>query len=568
MNPAAPTAPNPALPGGRRAGFLQAAVLALLGLAAVACVWLFEEHWSWNLTPRRIAAAGSVLLLFLGAWAWGGWRRRQQALAQAGAQPDAAQLGIFHASQTGLALQLAEQSAQQLRQAGLSVHLAPLAQLRADHLARLRQALFLVSTSGEGDAPDAAAVFVRDLLEHSLPLPRLRFGLLALGDRSYTHFCGFGRRLDAWLQAQGARPLFPAIEVDRADAMALHTWQTALAASFGLQPQTPQRTDQPWRLLRREQLNPGSLGAAIFHLELRPESGELPHWEAGDIAVLYLRHTPETVAAWLAALAARAPASDADASEAHASEAHACDGDAEVETAQGRMPLAEYLRHCELPDPSRLAGSTPQAIADALIALRPREYSIASLPADGCLALLVRQVRHPDGSLGLASGELTARARIGDCFSLALRRNPGFRVPEQDRPLILIGNGSGLAGLRALLRARIAQGRHHNWLLFGERQRAHDFLYREELQTALAAGQLLRLDLAFSRDGAGPVYVQHLLQNQAERLREWVQLGAVLCVCGSREGMAAGVDAVLREILGAQQLQQLSETGRYRRDVY
>jgi len=204
-------------------------------------------------------------------------------------------------------------------------------------------------------------------------------------------------------------------------------------------------------------------------------------------------------------------------------------------------------------------GNDPQASA--------REYSIASLPGDGVLELIVRQERHP-GGMGLCSGFLTHEASVGDSIHARLRRNTGFHLPDDDRPLILIGNGTGLAGLRALIKARIMAGHCRNWLLFGERQRAHDFYCRDELETALHSGHLQRLDLAFSRDQAEKIYVQDLLQQHAQSVREWMAQGAAIYVCGSLEGMAAGVDAALRHILGDAPVDTLLESGRYRRDVY
>jgi sulfite reductase (NADPH) flavoprotein alpha-component len=132
----------------------------------------------------------------------------------------------------------------------------------------------------------------------------------------------------------------------------------------------------------------------------------------------------------------------------------------------------------------------------------------------------------------------------------------------------MIGNGSGLAGLRAHLKARIGAGSGDNWLLFGERHAATDFLLREELENWRAAGQLARLDLAFSRDQPQPRYVQHLLREQADAVRAWVARGAALYVCGSLQGMAAGVHEALAAILGEAALQALVDDGRYRRDVY
>ncbi|MFO6382172.1 flavodoxin, partial [Pseudomonas aeruginosa] len=96
------------------------------------------------------------------------------------------------------------------------------------------------------------------------------------------------------------------------------------------------------------------------------------------------------------------------------------------------------------------------------------------------LQLIVRQEQHADGSLGICSGWLTEYLPLGAALTLRLRRNAGFHLPEDDVPLILIGNGTGVAGLRSLLRASIAAGRKRNWLLFGERNFAHDYYCRAE----------------------------------------------------------------------------------------
>src|SRR5690606_38081067 len=123
-----------------------------------------------------------------------------------------------------------------------------------------------------------------------------------------------------------------------------------------------------------------------------------------------------------------------------------------------------------------------QALADALVPIGSREYSIASIASDGVLELIVRQERHADGHLGLGSGWLTEYLPLHGSVSLRLRRNSGFHLPQAPAPLVLIGNGTGLAGLRSLLKARIAAGERDNWLLFGERNRAHDFLCGDQLQ--------------------------------------------------------------------------------------
>ena len=216
--------------------------------------------------------------------------------------------------------------------------------------------------------------------------------------------------------------------------------------------------------------------------------------------------------------------------------------------------------------------TAPQAVADALRPLLPRSYSVASLPQDGHVRLLVRQARH-DGGLGVASGWLTAHAARGTSVAMRLVENRAFEPREEadaepDAPAIFIGNGSGYAGLRGHLRARMHAGRHRNWLLFGERQRAHDGYCEAEVSGWLAAGKLQRADFIYSRDQARRRYVQDALREAAEPLRDWIADGAVLYVCGSADGMAAGVDAALADILGATAVEDLIVEGRYRRDVY
>nr|WP_286184363.1 sulfite reductase flavoprotein subunit alpha [Pantoea sp. Cy-639] len=481
-------------------------------------------------------------------------RRKKRQVRAARGNVDSTQAGtdswlVGFASQSGFAEQLAWQSAAQLQAAGLPVQVRPLAELGEAELRQARRALFVVSTFGDGEAPDSARGFERKVLGQAWPLDHLDYALLALGDRQYPHFCGFARRLQAWLGERGARSAFSPIEVDNADPGALQLWQQELAQLTGARPVT---TWQPpsfanWRLVRRDLLNPGSQGAPVYLLGLQAQAPT--RWEAGDLIEILPRQDKAKVDALLAGLAL-AP-------------------DSPVQVEGLDETLEQALASRQLPARrEHLVGLHAQALVDALVPLGSREYSIASIASDGVLELIVRQERHPDGSLGLGSGWLTEYLPMDAMVSGRLRRNSSFHLPEAPVPLVLIGNGTGLAGLRSLLRARIAAGEQRNWLLFGERNRAHDLLCGDELQGWLDSGDLQRLDLAFSRDQAEKVYVQDVLLQQAAELRRWIDEGACVYVCGSLQGMAAGVDAALQGILGEVTVQQLIEDGRYRRDVY
>lgn len=459
---------------------------------------------------------------------------------------------VAFASQTGAAERVAWRSARMLQAAGLPVAVEPLARLDAARLARAERALFVVSTFGDGEPPDAARAFQRRVMAETADggLPNLRYGLLALGDSQYDRFCGFGHSLDHWLRDQGAAPLFDLVEVDRADEGALRHWQHHLGAISG-KADLPDWTAPAygrWRLVERRLLNPGSVGDPCYHLGLEPVEAGAVGWVAGDIAEIGPRHAPDAVEAFLAEAG--------------------LDGAAAVTSGGRARRLADVVAESLLPVPEDLAGLAAQAACDQLPPLPSREYSIASLPADGRIDLLVRQAVREDGTLGLGSGWLTAHAALGGEIGLRIRENPSFHAPADDRPLILIGNGTGLAGLRAHLKARAAMGLKRNWLVFGERQAAHDFHHQTEIEAWVADGTIARLDLAFSRDQAERLYVQHRLVAAADAVRAWVADGAAIHVCGSLEGMAPGVEAALVDILGADGLERLADEGRYRRDVY
>ena len=400
---------------------------------------------------------------------------------------------VAFASQTGLAEELAWMTARSLSDAGTPTRVTLLGDLEPAELKAAKRLLIIASTTGEGDPPDSMSWFVRQVMKAPADLAGLSYGLLALGDRTYADYCGFGRALDSWLQRSGAVALFDHVEVDNGDTGAVRHWQHQLSLITGAVVQadwTPAAYDR-WRLVERRLLNPDSPGGEAHLLAFEPLD-HTPHWAAGDIAEIGL-----------------------------------------PDTAQGS-----------------------------------REYSVASLPSTGRAEFIVRRMIRPDGTPGLASGWLTRDLAPGAEVGMRIRTNRSFHGPDSATPLILIGNGTGLAGLRALLKAREGQAHGGAWLMFGERTRAHDALLDDELRAMQASGLLTRLDRAFSRDADDGRYVQALIAEQVETLKDWLSRGATIMVCGSLEGMSRGVHEALEAVVGAEGLRDLTETGRYRRDVY
>jgi sulfite reductase (NADPH) flavoprotein alpha-component len=228
----------------------------------------------------------------------------------------------------------------------------------------------------------------------------------------------------------------------------------------------------------------------------------------------------------------------------------------------------------------------PQEFSDLMMPLLPRFYSIASsmreVGEEIHLTVALLQYETNDHSrVGVTTNYLCNLVPVGEpCVPIYLHPNThGFTVPENPAtPLIMIGPGTGIAPYRGFMQERIHQiGSGPHWLFFGEWNRAYDYLYEEDWMSWEAAGKL-RIDLAFSRDQAHKVYVQHKLLEQGKELYAWLQQGANVYVCGDAHSMAKDVDQTLHQIVrthgqmtddqSKQYLKQLRADHRYMRDVY
>jgi len=461
-------------------------------------------------------------------------RRRKAALAEVVADTSAPPVDdattlVAYASQTGSAERIARLTAAALPDAAA----LPVASLDPDRLSRASRLFVVASTYGEGEPPDNARGFARTMEREAPDLSHLDYAVMALGDREYAEFCAFGHRVDRWLHDHGATRLFDTVEADGSDADAQRQWQHQLAGLGG-------RTDQPdwapaameaWRLADRRLLNPGSAGGEAWHVTLEPAEGAA-EWTPGDIVEILPQQDVRRVDAYLKASGI-------------------------ADTPDNRAKLMTSILPTDLADVATLKP------------IGHREYSIASIPASGRIELIVRRCTAADGYDGLGSGWLCHGAPVGSMVQARVRSNPAFHPPaDRDVPLILIGNGTGLAGLLAHLRHRAMQGGATARLYWGERHPSHDDFLSEERRALLAAGVLTGQRVAWSRQPGGHRYVQDAIAADAAGIRRAIEDGAAIYVCGSVQGMAPGVHAALAAILGELVLEEMLGDGRYRRDIY
>ena len=253
---------------------------------------------------------------------------------------------------------------------------------------------------------------------------------------------------------------------------------------------------------------------------------------------------------------------------------------------ENKEALIEYMWGRELIDLFKEYPQGELSVEDFVGLLRPmppRLYSIASSLSTHheevhLTVAVVRYDTHGRKRKGVCSSYLAER--VGDSIPCYFHPNKNFKLPEEsDKPIIMVGPGTGIAPFRAFIEERKAIGATgKNWLFFGDRSYKTDYLYGNEWESYQRDGLLNRLDLAWSRDQDKKVYVQHKMLEKGAELWNWLDNGALFYVCGDASRMAKDVDHALRTIAqeqgsmseedSATWVKSLQKEKRYLKDVY
>ncbi|WP_336757938.1 assimilatory sulfite reductase (NADPH) flavoprotein subunit [Aeromonas hydrophila] len=588
-----------------------------------------------NLTPlsneqqRQLSQALSTLNTQQLAWVSG----YLYGLSQAGSQPavtgaattaPSGNLTILYGSQTGNAKGVASAIKAQAEARGLPVTLTSMADYKPKQLKKETHLLVVVSTYGEGEPPESAVDLFEQLKKGKVgKLEGLKFAVLGLGDSSYEFFCQTGKDFDSLLTKAGADRVheLASLDVDYQDAAKAWGEQAlnAIAATLSAGPagssvasavqqavghsQYSKENPFPARLSVNQKITGRDSTKDIRHIEISLEESGI-RYQPGDALGIWFDNDPALVneVLVLAGLSgdeatARGSLREVLSRELELTRLHGgfitgladISGNAALKDLAGdKAQVNALVASAQVVDVLKRfpTALTAEQLLGLLRPLTPRLYSIASSQSEveEEVHLTVGVVRYPqeDGTVrsGAASSYLADRLAEDAEVRVFVEHNDNFRLPPNpDTPVIMVGPGTGIAPFRAFLQEREAQGAEgNNWLFFGNPHFTQDFLYQVEWQRYVKSGLLSKISLAFSRDQAEKVYVQHRLREAGQELYQWLEAGAHFYVCGDANQMAKDVQEALLDVIAEhghksreeaeEYLSELRRAKRYQRDVY
>jgi len=527
-----------------------------------------------------------------------------QAETVATAKPSVNKLTITYGTESGNSKKLASEFAAKAKKIGINTKVVSLDQYRLNDLPKEEYLLSIISTQGEGEPPAAAKKFYDHIHNNGFKLEKLKYGVLALGDTSYPLFCKAGEDVDQQLNKLGGERIIPLQKCDvdyesDADSWFQQVLQQLNNPAIGDSVQAaPVVTKKPTgkkiydgTIITNINLNDTGSNKQTHHIEITADDLEylpgdalgvippnpqavvdqivqllkldtrqtFPYRDEQLTAVELLKrklniiYLPERVVAKYASLVGQQiPAT--------------------------KIGLLDLLRIYPLKD-----ANSFEDLLDILEPIAPRLYSISSSPEahNGEIHLTVARdsfTVNEEQKCGLCSDYLTALPEETK-LDFYIHKNAQFRLPENDKDVIMVGPGTGIAPFRSFIAHRDATGATgRNWLFFGDQHFVTDFLYQTELQNWMETGVLTRLNVAFSRDQQEKVYVQHKMMQHGSELYQWLTNGASLYICGAKEPMSVDVENTLVQIVetfgnkskdeATQFVQQLKEDGRFMKDVY
>ncbi|KAF1997070.1 sulfite reductase flavo protein alpha-component [Amniculicola lignicola CBS 123094] len=240
-----------------------------------------------------------------------------------------------------------------------------------------------------------------------------------------------------------------------------------------------------------------------------------------------------------------------------------------------------------------------QRVCSIIPSIRGRQFSIASAqpPASAAdsrtrIELLIAIVKYRTVIKRIRQGVCTryiASLTAGNDITVTLQRGGlGVKKSETGTPVVMVGPGTGVAPMRALIyqrkywREELGDGSAKapkDILFFGCRNAEADFHFKDEWEALKKDGVPLDVFVAFSRDQRQKVYVQDLIRQQSARVYDALAThGGLIYICGSSGKMPQAIREALIEAFekhgaldreGAEAyLVGMEKSGRYKQETW
>ncbi|AWW34833.1 assimilatory sulfite reductase (NADPH) flavoprotein subunit [Mannheimia varigena] len=534
---------------------------------------------------------------------------------------------VLSASQTGNAKLVANKLTETLNTAGVTAVHHSLSNYKAKNISDEDIVILVTSTQGDGEPPEEGVVLYKFLNGKKAPkLDRLQFAVLGLGDSSYPNFCQAGKDFDKQLAQLGATRLLDRTDADLEYQTTADAWIESITAilkekatqSVAVSVTTNTQSTPivaskfnkenpfPATLLTNQRITDSTAEKDVRHLEFDLSGSDLTY-QAGDALGVWFDNDPELVQAFLNAVGLNGEEEVIVAEQTRSLRSALL---TYLDLTKASLPFvksyAEFANNPELTDIVADNDKVANLIANRAIIdiieqypttlkaeqlvsllrpLTPRLYSISSSQSEVGdevhLSVGVVRFEH-NGKVrsGAASSYLADRVEEDGTVRIFVEHNDNFRLPQDNnKPIIMIGSGTGIAPYRAFVQQRAAEDASgQNWLIFGNQHFTKDFLYQTEWQQFQKDGYLHKYSFAWSRDQAEKIYVQDKIRENAEAIWAWLQDGAYVYVCGDATRMAKDVEQALLDVIEQQgkfsrddaeeYLNELAEEKRYQRDIY
>ena len=531
-------------------------------------------------------------------------------------------LDILFGTQTGNSEAIAEDMSKIANEAGFRAKVNSLDNITMDILGNMENVAIITSTYGEGEMPDNAQLFWDALSANTAPnLSNIKYSVLALGDTGYEEFCHAGKLIDTRFEQLGATRIQDRVDCDVDYEELSEKWTSSLIAKWKPEVQVikEKSNDQsnlkeynrknPYsaKLLSNRMLSGVNSNKEIMHYEIDLGDSGLKY-EVGDSLSIFPTNKEDLVNKIIDRLGVEfdfvPEGYENDIKmlltekfeiltptkrliEYIAKNTNDKKLKSIIDHTNNNKELENYKWGMDVLDFMNINPNFKIDITDflgLLKSLQHRTYSISSSlnKVKNEVHLTVSSVRWKRDSRnynGVCSTFLADDCTPGDNIKVFFTPNKSFRLPDDNKDIIMIGPGTGIAPFRAFLQEReYRNSSGKNWLFFGDQTKNDDFIYKNELEDYISSGVLNKLDLAFSRDQKNKIYVQNVMYENKNEFYNWLESGAYLYICGDANRMAKDVEDMIIKIImecsnisfdaAFEYLNNLKREKRYLRDVY